>query len=313
MVRRHRMAGSNSLPAALLHPRYWVSWLGLGVLWLTSKLPLPVLSLFGTVLGELSYRLMSSRRNIARRNIDACFPELNNFERRHLEHRHFWAAGRALLGTTVAWFASAHRLERLCRTRGREHLDKALAENRRVILLVAHFVSVQIGGTYLSIETPVVDIYRTLKNPVFDRAGKLGCERFNGIMIEMREGINAAIKETKKGALLHYIPDQDAGFTNSAFLPFFGIQASTMTMLGRLAKITDAVVIPCFTRQLSWGRGYEVIFKPAFEQFPTDDPIADTRRMNEEIEKAVREMPEQYFWVHKRFKTRPPGEPDFYI
>lgn len=255
---------------------------------------------------------MSSRRQIARRNIDACFPELSNAERRRLVHRHFWAAGRALLGTTVAWFASASRLDRLCHTQGREHLDQALAENRRVILLVAHFVSVQIGGTYLSIDTPVVDIYRTLKNPVFDRAGKLGCERFMGVMVEMREGIAAAIKEAKKGALLHYIPDQDAGLTNSEFLPFFGVQASTNTMLGRLTKITDAVVIPCFTRQLPWGRGYEVIFKPAFEHFPTDDPVTDARRMNEEIESAVREMPEQYFWVHKRFKTRPPGEPDFY-
>lgn len=290
-----------------------MSWLGLSILWLTAKLPLPVLSLFGTALGELSYRLMSSRRNIARRNIDACFPELSNFERRRLVHHHFWAAGRAVLGTTVAWFASAERLKRLCRTRGREHLDQALAENRRVILLVAHFVSVQVGGTYLSIDRPVVDIYRSLKNPVFDRAGKLGCERFNGIMVEMREGINAAIKEAKKGALLHYIPDQDAGTINAAFVPFFGVQTSTITMLGRLAKITDAVVIPCFTRQLSWGRGYEVIFKPAFEQFPTGDPVADARRMNVEIENAVREMPEQYFWVHKRFKTRPPGEPDFYV
>jgi len=313
MGHRHPMERSSLLQSRLLHPRYWTSWLGLWVLWLTAKLPLPVLSLIGTALGELSYRLMSSRRHIARRNIEVCFPKLNKTEHRRLLHRHFWAAGQALLGTTVAWFASANRLKRLCRTRGREHLDQALAQNRRVILLVAHFVSVQIGGTYLSIDTPVVDIYRTLKNPIFDRAGKLGCERFKGIMVEMREGISAAIKETKKGALLHYIPDQDAGIKNAAFVPFFGVQTSTITMLGRLAKITDAVVIPCFTRQLSWGRGYEVIFKPAFEHFPTDDPVADARRMNEEIESAVREMPEQYFWVHKRFKTRPPGETDFYL
>ncbi|MFV1997050.1 MAG: lipid A biosynthesis acyltransferase [Acidiferrobacterales bacterium] len=306
------MARNSLLQNRLLHPRHWMSWFALWVLWLVAKLPLPVLSLLGTVVGELSYRLMSSRRHIARRNIEACFPELGTTEHRRLVHRHFWAAGQALMGTTVAWFASANRLERLCRIRGREHLDQARAQKQRVILLVAHFVSVQIGGTYLSIDTPVVDIYRTLRNPVFDRAGKLGCERFKGTMVEMREGIGAAIKEAKKGALLHYIPDQDAGTKNAAFIPFFGVQTSTITMLGRLAKITDAVVIPCFTRQLSWGRGYEVIFKPAFEHFPTDDPVANARRMNEEIENAVREMPEQYFWVHKRFKTRPPGEPDFY-
>jgi len=306
------MARSRQLQARLLHPRYWASWFALWVLRLTAKLPLPVLALLGTVLGELSYRLMSSRRHIARRNIDACFPALGKTERRRMVHRHFWAAGQALMGTAVAWFASASRLKRLCHTRDRKYLDQALAQNRHVVLLVAHFVSVQIGGTYLSIDTPVVDIYRTLRNPVFDRAGKLGCERFKGIMVEMREGISAAIREAKRGALLHYIPDQDAGLTNSTFLPFFGVQASTITMLGRLAKITDAVVIPCFTRQLSWGRGYEVIFRPAFEHFPTEDPVADALRMNEEIENVVREMPEQYFWVHKRFKTRPIGEPDFY-
>ncbi len=306
------MARSSLLQNRLLHPRYWASWLALWALRLTAMLPLPVLALIGTAIGELSYRLLSSRRHIASRNIDACFPELDDRERRRLVRRHFRAAGQALLGTTVAWFASANRLKRLCRSRDRQYLDQALAQNRRVVLLVAHFVSVQIGGTYLSIDTPVVDIYRTLRNPVFDRAGKLGCERFKGIMVEMRQGITAAIKEAKKGALLHYIPDQDAGVKNAAFIPFFGVQTSTITMLGRLAKITNAVVIPCFTRQLSWGRGYEVIFKPALEHFPSDDPVADARRMNEEIENAVREMPEQYFWVHKRFKTRPPGEPDFY-
>lgn len=306
------MARSSLLQRRLLRPRYWVSWLALWFLWLTAKLPLPVLSLFGTGLGELSYRFMSSRRHIARRNIDACFPELSKSERRRLVHRHFWAVGRAILGTTVAWFASANRLERLCRTRGREHLNRALAENRRVILLVAHFVSVQIGGIYLSIDTPVVDIYRTLKNPVFDRAGKLSCERFKGVMVEMREGITAAIKEVKKGALLHYIPDQDAGLTNASFIPFFGVPAATMTTLGRLASISGAAVIPCFTRQLPWGRGYEVVFHPPLDDFPSGKPEDDALRMNAVIEAGVREMPEQYFWVHRRFKTRPPEEADFY-
>jgi len=306
------MASSSLYKSGLLHPRHWASWLALLSLRLVSLLPLPLLALFGTVIGELSFQILSARRHIARRNIDACFPDLGERQRRHLVRRHFWATGRALFGTTIVWFASANRLNRLCHTRDRQYLDKALAENRRVILLVAHFVSVQIGGTYLSIDRPVVDIYRALRNPVFDRAGKLGCERFEGVMVEMREGITAAIKETKKGALLHYIPDQDGGTKNAAFVDFFEVPASTITMLGRLAKITDAVVIPCFTRQLPWGRGYEVIFRPPFEQFPSDDVVADARRMNAEIEIAVREMPEQYFWVHKRFKTRPAGEPDFY-
>ncbi|KPK11149.1 MAG: hypothetical protein AMJ68_06915 [Acidithiobacillales bacterium SG8_45] len=306
------MARSREMQRELLHPRYWTSWLGLWTLRLIAMLPLPVLALIGSGIGELSYRLLSSRREIAQRNIGACFPDLDDDARQKLVRRHFRSAGQAMLGTTLAWFASARRLKRLCRTRDREHLDQALAQNRRVILLVAHFVSVEIGGIFLSIDTPVVDIYRTLRNPVFNRAGKLSCERFKGTMVEMSEGITAAIREAKKGALLHYIPDQDAGTKNAAFIPFFGVPAATITMLGRLANITDALVIPCFTRQLPWGRGYEIIFEPPLEQFPTDDALADARRMNEVIERAVLQMPEQYFWVHKRFKTRPPGEPDFY-
>jgi KDO2-lipid IV(A) lauroyltransferase len=303
---------AQSSPPVLWSPRYWPSWFGLGMLRAIGMLPLPVLALIGTGLGELVYRVLPSRRRVARRNIDACFPQWDERRRQVLVHRHFHAMGRALLGTTVAWFAGARRMRRLVHVRDRTPLDQALQQNRRVILLVAHFVSVEIGGIYLSLDVPVVDIYRTLRNPVFDRAGRLGCERFRGIMVEMREGIMAAVKVAKQGALLHYIPDQDAGLNNAAFIPFFGVPAATMITLGRLTKIMDAVVIPCFTRQLPRGRGYEVILKPALEDFPTGDAEADARRMNEVIERAVLEMPEQYFWVHKRFKTRPEGEPDFY-
>ncbi len=299
-------------PPALWLPRYWPSWAGLGLLRAIGLLPLPVLSFLGTLLGELVYRALPSRRRVAQRNIDACFPHWEPAHRKRLVHRHFHALGRALFGTTVAWFAGAARMRRLVQVRDRTPLDEALQHNRRVILLIAHFVSVEIGGIYLSIDVPVVDIYRTLRNPVFDRAGKLGCERFRGVMVEMREGIMAAVKVAKQGALLHYIPDQDAGLNNAAFIPFFGVPAATMVTLGRLTKIMDAVVIPCFTRQLPWGRGYEVILKPALENFPSGEAKTDARRMNEVIEQAVLEMPEQYFWVHKRFKTRPEGELDFY-
>jgi KDO2-lipid IV(A) lauroyltransferase len=296
----------------LLHPRYWAAWFGLGLLRLVALLPMPLLALLGFCLGELVYRVLPARRRVARRNIDACFPDMAEKQRARLVHRHFHILGQGLLGTTLAWFAGAARMKRTVRVTGQEHLDAALRENRRVILLVAHFVGVEIGGIRLSVDVPVVDIYRTLKNPVFDRAGKFGCERFHGVMVEMREGIMAAVKVAKQGALLHYIPDQDAGLVNAAFIPFFGIPAATMTTLGRLTKILDAAVIPCFTRQLPWGQGYEAMLKPPLDNFPTGDPEADARRMNEAIEVAVREMPEQYFWVHKRFKTRPEGEPDFY-
>ena len=131
-------------------------------------------------------------------------------------------------------------------------------------------------------------------------------------MVERSEGLKPIIKLLREGVVFIYLLDQDPGRHNTAFVPFFGVQAATLTALGRLTRITNAIVVPSFTRQLPRGQGYEVIFKPALDNFPTGDEVADAARMNQEIEKGVLDMPEQYFWVHKRFKTRPEGEGDFY-
>lgn len=287
--------------------------LGYAALRLISMLPLPLIALIGYGLGELSYLFFVSRREVAQRNIKACFPELDTRERHRLARRHFHALGQAMLSTATAWFASANRLRRMVKIRNVEVLQQAYQSNKNIILLIPHFISVEIGGVYLSIDYKMVDIYQRLRSELFDVIAYRQRGRFKCEMVEMREGLRGAIREVRKGALLHYVPDQDTGLANGAFVRFFGIQAATMTTLGRLADISSALVIPCYTRQLSWGRGYEVNFQPPMENFPTGKgPEADARRMNEVIEAAIREVPEQYFWVHKRFKTRPPGEPDFY-
>lgn len=296
-----------------IRPRYWNAWLGYLVLRLISLLPLPVIAAVGYLLGELAYFLFGSRRRIARRNIDACFPEMTRDKRRRLLRRHFHMVGQAMLSTATVWWASAARLRRIVRTRNEHVLKQAIEKKQNVILLVPHFVSVEIGGVFLSIDYKVLDIYQQLRSKLFDVVAYRQLTRFGGKMVEMREGLRIPIREVKNGTLLYYLPDQDTGLDNGAFVPFFGIPAATMTTLGRLAKITSAVVIPCYTRQLSWGRGYEVIFQLPLDNFPTGEgPEADARRMNQAIETAIRNIPEQYFWVHRRFKTRPPGEPDFY-
>ena len=282
------------------------------VMRLLSLLPLPLLWILGSALGGLLYWLHGPRRHIVLRNIEGCFPHLDRPAQRRMARQHFYGVGQAALSAGIAWWGSRRRLEHLVRCRDRHYYDWALAQGRPVILLSAHFVGMEIGGMYLSRERPMVDMYRRAKNKLFDEVFKRGRVRFGGRVVERGEGLKPIIKAMRQGVVFIYLLDQDPGRHNTVFVPFLGVQAATLTALGRLTRITNAIVVPCFTRQLSYGRGYEVIFKPALDNFPTTNEVADATRMNWEIEQGVREMPEQYFWVHKRFKTRPLGEPDFY-
>ena len=298
--------------ASFLHPRYWPSWAGLVLLRLVSLLPLPLLWLLGSALGAVLYWLHVPRRRIVMRNLESCFPGLDQVALRRMARRHFRGLGQVALSSGIAYWASRRRLERLFHCTGYEHYTGALAQGRQVILLCPHFLGVEMGGIFLSRIHPMADMYRRMKNGLYDEVFKRGRTRFGGLVVERQEGLKPVIRAMRQGVTFYYLPDQDPGRHNTAFIPFFGVAAATLTALGRLARVTNAVVVPCFTRQLPFGRGYEVMFKPALDNFPTQDEIADATRMNRVIETAVREMPEQYFWVHKRFKTRPPGEPDFY-
>ena len=286
--------------------------MGLALLRLMSFFPLPFLWFVGYVFGGGLYYLHGARRHITVRNIERCFPDLDHRAHRRMARQHFRALGQLSLSIGVAYWGGKRRFERLVHCVDREHYDQALAQGRPVILLAAHFIGVEIGGIYLSRERPMADMYRRAKNQLFDEVLRRGRTRFGGQVVERLEGLKPIIKAMRQGVVFYYLPDQDPGRHNTVFVPFFGVPAATLTALGRLARITNALVVPCFTRQLSYGRGYEVIFKPALDNFPTADETADAARMNREIEQGVREMPAQYFWVHKRFKTRPLGEPDFY-
>lgn len=277
-----------------------------------SLLPLPLLAVIGRVIGMLFYLVHAGRRRIVRRNIARCFPNLTLREQGRLVRAHYRAAGQATLDETVAWFASAARLKRLVRFRGREHYDAALAARRNIILLAPHFVGLDIGGIRLSMERPMVSVYRHPKNELLAMVMLRARSRFGGHLVEHNKPFTTLVRMVRNGLPLYYLPDQDAGRRNSVFAPFFGIPAATFPVLPRLADMTNAVVIACWTRQLPLGRGYEVSFRPPIENFFTGDALADTTRMNLEIEECVKEAPAQYFWLHKRFKTRPPGEADFY-
>ncbi len=282
----------------------------LGVLWLATRLPLPIPALVGRALGRGLYGLASGRRRVVLTNLALCFPEIDPGRRRRLARAHFAALGQGLIDTAIAWWASPARLRRLVAFRGREYYERALQEGR-VILLVPHFTALNIGVA-LSLERPMANVYRELPNPVFEATFRRAIRRFGAITVTQDEGVRPVLKALKDGRVLYYLPDQDFGERSSVFAPFFGVPAVTLHAVGRLARASHAQVVPCYVYQRPWGRGYEVVFAPALTDFPSGDVAHDATLTNHAIEEGVRRHPEQYFWVHKRFKTRPPGEPSVY-
>ena len=285
--------------------------LGIFLIWLLHFLPLAVLARFGEGFGLLLYALGRERRRVARTNLRLCFPDMAEDERERLVRGHFRAFGRSVLERGILWWSPQSRIEKLIRIEGREHWQ-AVAE-KPVIWLAPHFVGLDMGGVRLTTESHLVSMYSKQKNPLFDALLLHSRTRFgNSPMASRQDGIKPIVRAMRKGLPFYYLPDMDFGPRDAVFVPFFGIPAATITGLSRLAKITGAAVVPSVTRQLPGGAGYVLKFYPAWEGFPGASVEDDTRRMNAFIEERVREMPEQYFWLHKRFKTRPPGEKRFY-
>jgi len=297
----------------LRSPRYWPSWLVVGLFRLVGLLPYPVLWALGTGLGYLSYYLAGSRRRVAWRNLEICFPDRTAAERRRMLRRHFGYLGEAAFGQGLIWGASRRRLERLVRVVGRGPIDACLAEGRPVIVLVPHFVGLELGGAaFTALVHPGVYMYQRVRDPVLDSQMLRARTRFGSRSIERQDDLRGLVRIIKAGTPFFYLPDQNAGPRDGVFVPFCGLAASTVPALSRFARLTGALVIPTYARYRPWGRGLELIFDPALDPFPSDDRVADTAFMNRVIEARVRTMPEQYFWVHRRFKTRPPGEPPVY-
>ncbi len=285
--------------------------LGIALLWLIHWLPLGLQAALGNLLGRLTAHLARPRRKVVERNLARCFPELSKAQRKNILTRHFMAAARAVIEHGLLFWSSQRRLEKLVRFEGIEYVDQL--RGHPVIVLAPHFVGLDMGGVRLSAHTRGATIYVRQRNALIDRYLRDARSRFNqSVLVSRHEGIRPLIKVIRSGLTFYFLPDQDQGRKESIFIPFFGVRTATVPALSRLAKITRAAVVPGVTRQLPGGQGYVMRFYPAWDNFPTDDVEADTERMNRFIEDRVREMPEQYFWLHRRFKTRPEGEPPFY-
>ncbi len=284
------------------------SRLGLAVLWLIHWLPTPAIGAIGAFLGSIAYRF--GRGRVTRINLALCFPELPEAERERIGKRHFRALGRALAHQTVFWFGRIERAMGMVTLTGREHFDRL--RGKPVIVFAPHFIGLNLGGPKVAWEYPgSASVYSRQKNPVLDRLLYHGRVRFgNPKMLSRQDGMLAIVRTLREGRMFYFLPDMDFGPRDAIFVPFLGVSAATVTAMPRLAKLARATVVPMVTRQ--HGNRYEVVVYPPWEDYPTDDLEADVRRMNAFIEERVREMPEQYFWAHKRFKTRPPGEPSPY-
>lgn len=290
--------------------------LTLALIWLLHWLPLPVLGRIGEAVGELLFLVMRERRNITLTNLSLCLPELSSSERHAMARAHFRAYARSVLERGILWWASPARLQRLI------DIDPAVPTQSSIekptIFLCPHFVCLELAGVAITMRGPLCSIYTQQRSRVFDGALRRGRARFatqeeaDQFLISRHSGIKPIIRAMRNGRPFLMLPDMDFGARESIFVPFFGIPAATLTAPARLAAATEGQVIPVTTQFRPDYRGWRVRFHPTWQNFPGDDMEAATRRMNAFIEEQVRQAPAEYFWSHKRFKTRPAGLPSVY-
>jgi KDO2-lipid IV(A) lauroyltransferase len=285
----------------------------LGLVWLLHWLPLPLLALLGRGFGLLLHAGGGARRRVALRNVALCFPELKPAQQAALVREHFQWLGRSLLERGVLWHASRERLKRLIQVEG----EPRFAEGHKgaVMWLAPHFLGIEIAGmaTQLYQQRAAFDVYSPQSNAVLDAALLAGRSRFGTAEFFTRsDGARAIVRAIRRGLVFFNPPDMDFGLRDAAFVPFFGQPAATLLAPSRMAKSLQMTVQPVVADMLPGGQGYRVRFLPPWTDWPTDDPLADAARMNTFIEEQVRLHPAQYFWVHKRFKTRPEGAAAIY-
>lgn len=283
----------------------------LGLMWLLHWLPLPVLGRIGKGVGSLLFVIMRPRRKITLTNLRLCMPALSEAERRQLARQHFQSYARSILERGILWWAPVSRLRKLIRVE--PALPLASIRSTPTILLCPHFVCLDVAGAATAMEISGCSIYSPQKDKVFDEALRRGRSRFHPQqLLERAAGIKPIIRALREHRPFFMLPDMDFGAKDAEFVPFFGVPAATLTATARLAAATGAQVIPMIATFLPHYQGWRVTVHRAWENYPGDDITAATRGMNAFIEEQVRSAPAEYFWTHKRFKTRPPGEASYY-
>lgn len=298
-------------PGHYLAPRYWPTWLAVGLLRLLILLPWPLLVLLGSAVGRLLYGLVASRRRVATINVRLCYPELSTPEVARIVRGSFESTALSLFEGALAWWGSERRLKRLYRIEGLEHYTAL--EGKGAILLGGHYTTLEISGRFLAFHIPTLQpVYKPAHNPLFDALVVSSRQRLFDDLLPTRD-LRTIVRNIRQGKVVWYAPDQDFGRERSVFAPFMGVPTATLTTTARMARMTGAPLLPFYSERLPGGRGFVIRLEAPLAGFPSGDDLVDATRVNQVIEAQIRRTPAQYLWVHKRFKTRPnPDDPDLY-
>ncbi|AMA65062.1 Lipid A biosynthesis lauroyl acyltransferase [Candidatus Arsenophonus lipoptenae] len=302
----------SNFKLSYLHPQYWITWLGITILYLIVLLPYPVIHWLGIRLGRLSKYFLKKRLKIAKYNLKLCFPDMNSQQLQKLINKNFESVGMGLFETGMAWFWSNKRVQRWFTIKGKDNIEKIQLTGQGIIVIGIHFLTLELGARIFGILNPGIGVYRPNNNPVMDYLQTRGRLNSNKFMLD-RKNIKGMIRNLKKGEILWYAPDHDYGYQKSVFAPFFAVKYAASTIGTHiLAKLANPAIIPFTPRRLDDAKGYELLIKPAIIHFPQQDKISTATFMNKLIEQEIMQAPDQYMWLHRRFKTRPDGMPSLY-
>ena len=295
-------------------PRYWGSWVVMGILWVCSQLPFALQVALGARLGLVAMSLLKSRRRVAAINLKLCFPELSGGEQERLLAESFKMLGVGVLTTGLAWWGSERRIKQLIGdVKGLENVTKAHAQGKGIIFLTGHFIGAELGARMCSLllPMPLNIMHREQSSRVAEYVLQKGRHRYIKEVI-LRANVRQMLRCLKDNEGIFYLPDQNFEQEHSIFVPFMGVNTLTLAATSRFAKMNHCSVVPSFCFLRTDKTGYDIDFSPALENFPSGDKVADTIRINQIFEQAIRQHPAQYMWLHRRFKIRPPGEPSVY-
>ena len=314
MIKKTSQKNKNipTFSLSLLHPKYWGTWLALLLFYFFSWLPVSVLSSVGEKLGSIYASKNKKRGNIARVNLSLCFPDKSEDEINTLVEASFRSQVRSFLHYGLIWWAPQWRLKKLIKVEGFEKIDEAIVQKKKIILMTCHSAGLEFLGVAMAMRYPCSGPYKPMRNELINWMITYGRTRLGTIAYTREQGFRPLIRDTRKGRALIYLADEDLGSEASVFAPFFGVEKSTISVLGRLAKSCDAVIFPCVGFYDSDCSAYKVKVLPEMKNFPAGDELSDVTAMNEAVEKIVQECLPQYFWTLRLFQTRPQGEASVY-
>ncbi|MFP3014488.1 MAG: Kdo(2)-lipid IV(A) acyltransferase [Arsenophonus sp.] len=302
----------STFKISYLYPQYWLTWLGIVLLYLSVSLPYPMIHLIGTRLGRFLKFILKKRLQIVERNLELCFPYMNEDKRKEMINKNFESVGMGLFETGMAWFWSDKRVQRWFIIKGQNNIKKIQLTGQGIIVVGIHFLTLELGARIFGILNPGIGVYRPNNNPVINWMQTWGRLRSNKFMLD-RKDIKGMVRNLKKGEILWYAPDHDYGPRKSVFVPFFAVKY-TATTIGThiLAKLAKPAIIPFIPKRLENAKGYELLIHPAITSLQQKDEKSTAIFMNKLIEKKIMQAPEQYMWLHRRFKTRPLGMQSLY-